>query len=165
VFNYGNILEDVLIKDCGRHGRALEILTDYIDNIQKNPSDLSQFINKLVAIYPHAVPNESNSIAIIKSVIGNSYVTTFSLGEIRRPTRCAQPALFDSRFAICRKPIRGEDLKYRTYGFCVFARRTHTRLSLTFSYSTTTKFPALIAGQNQGMLHLTLRNSFSSSGN
>ena len=72
VFTYGNMLEDVLIKDCGGHGRALEILTDYIDNIQKNPSDISQFIDRLLDIYPDAVPNESNSMAIIKSVIGNS---------------------------------------------------------------------------------------------
>lgn len=74
VFTYGNMLEDFLIRDCGGHGRALEILAYYIDNIQKNPSDISQFIDRLLDIYPNAVPNESNSMAIIKSVIGNSYV-------------------------------------------------------------------------------------------
>ena len=152
VFNYGNMLEDVLIKDCGGHGRALEILTDYIDNIQKNPSDVSQFINELLNIYPDAVPNESNSMAIIKSVIGNSYVNRDNIlpGGDKTPDEVCSAGLV--RFKICdpqETNPRG-DLKYCTYGFCVFARRTHTRLSLTFSYSTTTKFPALIAGAAKG---------------
>ncbi|KAE8144254.1 hypothetical protein BDV25DRAFT_145818 [Aspergillus avenaceus] len=71
VFKHQNLLAQVLIKDCGGHGRALEILLQYMDKIQKDPSNVSSFIDHLSSIYASMVPTEKDALAIIKSVMGN----------------------------------------------------------------------------------------------
>src|SRR4029077_8261178 len=61
----------VLIKDCGGHGRALEILAQHMNAIQRNVIDVCLFINQLREIYDFMIPEERNALAIIKSVMGN----------------------------------------------------------------------------------------------
>lgn len=74
VFTQHNLLARVLIEDCGGHGRALEILAEYMDQIQSNTSDARLFIERLSTIYDCMIPDERNARAIINSVIGNGYL-------------------------------------------------------------------------------------------
>jgi hypothetical protein len=71
VFKHRNLLAQVLIKDCGGHGRALEILAQHMNAIQRNVNDVCLFINQLREIYDFMIPEERNALAIIKSVMGN----------------------------------------------------------------------------------------------
>jgi hypothetical protein len=71
VFKHDNLLARVLIKDCGGHGRALEILAEFMDRIQQNVSDVRLFIDQLTSTYDSVIPEEGNALAIIKSVMGN----------------------------------------------------------------------------------------------
>lgn len=73
VFDTSDIVREVLVSDCGGHGRPLEL---FIDVFELLPADVSSDMKYVVAkklhlLYSGLLPNESDSIAIVKAVLGN----------------------------------------------------------------------------------------------
>lgn len=73
VFSMENIVQRVLVSDCGGHGRAFEFL---LGIYRMPPGDVSSEVKHLIAqklqlLYSGVLPNETDSVAIVKTVLAN----------------------------------------------------------------------------------------------
>lgn len=73
VFDTTDIVRQVLVSDCGGHGRAFELLIDVFHML---PADISSDVKYLIAknlqlLYSGVLPSEGDSIAIVKAVLAN----------------------------------------------------------------------------------------------
>lgn len=73
VFNIKDIVQEVLISDCGGHGRALELLDDIFPILQGDigPEVKCLVARKLLERYGGTLPNENDGMAIIKAVLAH----------------------------------------------------------------------------------------------
>lgn len=71
VFKDTTLLAQVLIGDCGGHGRALELLADHMWRIQRDVDAVSFFIEELGELYEFAMPVEADAKAVVKAAMVN----------------------------------------------------------------------------------------------
>ena len=76
VFKVKDPVQEVLISDCGGHGRALELLDDIFPHLQGDIGPEVKYLiaKKLLKRYGGALPDENDGIAIIKAVLAHRYM-------------------------------------------------------------------------------------------
>ena len=69
VFNADSLAKEVLIDDCGGHGRALELLLKVFD--LDIGSEVKSIVTGLQGMYRGALPQSKEAVAIVKAVLAN----------------------------------------------------------------------------------------------
>lgn len=84
VFKITDIVQDVLVSDCGGHGRALEMMVDVFRTFPAgiDPNVKSLVANRLIKLYStKTMPEqESDHIAIIKTLMTNRRLQKYPVG-------------------------------------------------------------------------------------
>ena len=80
VFSMDNVVQQVLVSDCGGPGRAFEFL---LKIFQMLPGDVSCEVKHVIAqklqiLYSGVLPSENDSVAIIKAVLANKCLPRYA---------------------------------------------------------------------------------------
>jgi len=69
VFNADSLAKEVLLDDCGGHGRAFELLLKIFD--LDISSEVKSIVTRLQGLYRGALPQSNEAVAIVKAVLAN----------------------------------------------------------------------------------------------